>query len=91
MAALSVLAGIAASDAACCAALGRRSRGQDHRQAIDLVQQAGADGKELANALRRLLDLKDNAHYGMRFVTAEQARAAFRNASKLVEGAAKLC
>jgi hypothetical protein len=30
-AALAVLAGIAASDAACCAALGRRARGQDHR------------------------------------------------------------
>jgi hypothetical protein len=32
-AALAVLAGIAASDAACCAVLGQRSRGQDHRQA----------------------------------------------------------
>jgi hypothetical protein len=30
-AALAVLAGIAASDAACCKALGRRARGQDHR------------------------------------------------------------
>jgi hypothetical protein len=34
-AALSVLAGIAAADAACGAVLGRRSRGQDHRQAAD--------------------------------------------------------
>jgi hypothetical protein len=31
-AALAVLAGIAASDAACCRALGRRSRGQDGRE-----------------------------------------------------------
>ena len=30
-AALAVLAGIAASDAACCAVPGERSRGQDHR------------------------------------------------------------
>ena len=30
-ASLAVLAGIAASDAVCCAVLGRRSRGQDHR------------------------------------------------------------
>lgn len=29
-AALAIVAGIAASDAACCKALGRRSRGQDH-------------------------------------------------------------
>lgn len=43
-AALAVLAGIAAADAACCGTLGRRSRGQDHRQAIQLVAQAGPDG-----------------------------------------------
>jgi hypothetical protein len=35
-AALAVLAGIAASDSACCQVLGRRSRGQDHRQAAHL-------------------------------------------------------
>lgn len=29
--AVAVLAGIAAADAACCARLGQRSRGQDHR------------------------------------------------------------
>jgi len=40
-AALAVLAGIAAADAACCATLGQRSRGQDHRQALALVGQAG--------------------------------------------------
>jgi hypothetical protein len=32
-AALAVLAGIAAADAACCAALGERSRGQAHQEA----------------------------------------------------------
>jgi hypothetical protein len=37
-ASLAVLAGIAASDAACCSALGRRSRGQDHRDAIGLLE-----------------------------------------------------
>lgn len=36
-AALTVLAGIAASDAACCAVLACRHRGQDHRGAIDLL------------------------------------------------------
>jgi hypothetical protein len=45
-AALAVLAGIAATDAACCKSLGRRSRGQDHRSAIALVERArqGAHG-----------------------------------------------
>ena len=37
-AALTVLAGIAASDAACCAALARRHRVQDHRGAVALLE-----------------------------------------------------
>jgi hypothetical protein len=89
-AALAVLAGIAAADAACCGALGRRSRGQDHRQAIPLVALACHDGKALSQALRRLLDIKDNAHYGMIYVGPQQAKTALRNAKTLVDGAAKL-
>ncbi len=89
-AALAVLAGIAAADAACCSTVGRRSRGQDHRQAIQLVIQAGREGKELARALGRLLDIKDNAHYGMVYVGAQQAKAAIRHAKTLVDGAAQL-
>jgi len=53
-AALAVLAGIAAADDACCHALGRRSRGQDHHVAIDLVGQVTPGGTEAATALRRL-------------------------------------
>jgi hypothetical protein len=90
VAALAVLAGIAAADAACCGTLGRRSRGQDHRQAIQLVSQAGPDGKTLSRALSRLLDIKDNAHYGMVYVGAQQAKAALRSATTLVDGAAQL-
>ncbi|WP_328334731.1 hypothetical protein OHA70_19910 [Kribbella sp. NBC_00382] len=89
-AALAVLAGIAAADAACCAAIGRRARGQDHRQAIGLVEQAGSDGKPLGKALGRLLDIKDGAHYGMVYVGAQQAKTALRNAHTLVDGAARL-
>ncbi|MFC9687461.1 hypothetical protein ACFTSF_02910 [Kribbella sp. NPDC056951] len=89
-AAMAVLAGIAAADAACCATLGRRSRGQDHRQAIRLVEQAGADGKILAKALGRLLDIKDGAHYGMVYVGTQQAKAALKSATILVEGASRL-
>jgi hypothetical protein len=43
-AALLVLAGISASDSACCKALGRRSRGEDHHDAeelLELIEQAG--------------------------------------------------
>jgi hypothetical protein len=88
--ALAVLAGIAAADAACCVALGRRGRGQDHRQAVQLVTQAGADGRTLARALGRLLDVKDNAHYGMVYVGSAQAKAAVRQARTLVDGATQL-
>ena len=89
-AALAVLAGIAAADAACCAALGTRSRGQDHRQALVLVAQAGSDGRAMSRALSQLLDLKDNAHYGMVFVSPEQVKKAVRQARILVAGASKL-
>jgi hypothetical protein len=89
-AALAVLAGIAAADAACCGTLGRRSRGQDHRQALQLVAQAGTDGKTLSRALGRLLDIKDNAHYGMIYVGPQQAKTALRHATALVDGAAEL-
>jgi hypothetical protein len=34
---VAVLAAIAASDALCCRLLGERSRGQDHREAVDLL------------------------------------------------------
>jgi hypothetical protein len=89
-AALSVLAGIAASDAACCKALGRRSRGQDHRAAIELVEQVEPGGKDAGNALRRLLGLKDEAHYGLFDVGGADLRAALRQAKALVDFAAQV-
>lgn len=50
-AAMAVLAGIAASDAACCAALGRRARGQDHHQADGLLAQVTGGGLEAVTTL----------------------------------------
>ena len=87
-AALAVLAGIAASDAACCAALGRRSRGQDHMQAGELVEQIAPGGARAANSLRRLLDLKDEAHYGFFDVGGQDLQSALRQAQALVDFAA---
>lgn len=88
-AALAVLAGIAASDAACCAALGRRSRGQDHQQATGLVEQVEPGGIKAAKALRRLLSLKDEAHYGLFDVSGQDLQAALRQAKALVDFAAR--
>jgi hypothetical protein len=89
-AALAVLAGIAASDAACCKALGRRSRSQDHRSAIELVEQVEPGGAGAANALRRLLTLKDEAHYGLFDVSGANLKTALRQTMALVDFAAQV-
>jgi len=84
-AALAVLSGIAASDAACCKALGRRARGPDHNEAAVLVEQVTPSGKKAANSLRRLLSLKDEAQYGLFDIGGQQLKAALRQASDLVD------
>ncbi len=81
---LAVLAGIAAADAACCRALGERSRGQDHHEAEGFLERV-ADGKEAARELRALLDLKDEANYGFFNVSAPELRRALRRARNLLE------
>lgn len=86
-AALAVLAGIAASDAACCFALGRRPRGQDHRPAVELLAGIAPNGGEMGKDLARLLDIKDNAHYGMVFVSKAQANRALRWARRMLNHA----
>ena len=86
-AALAVLAGIADSDAACCRALGRRSRSEDHRDAADLLRQIHPDGARAAKDLLALLDLKDTAQYGLIHVTQRQLATALRRASALVDAA----
>ena len=63
--ALAVLARIAAADAACRAALGERSRGQGHQEAIALVRTVRPHGRQMARDLEQLIQKKDNAHYGM--------------------------
>ncbi|MFD7074635.1 hypothetical protein ACFV9G_10515 [Nocardioides sp. NPDC059952] len=82
---LAVLAGIAAADAACCAALGRRSRGQDHKAALDLVRQIEPAGREAAKKLDQLLDIKDAAQYGVISLSGSSLKTALRSASYLVE------
>jgi len=86
-AALAVLAGIAAADAACCHRLATHSRGQDHKQAVALVRTVVPNGPAMANDLDRLLDLKDNAHYGVLGVSQKEARSAVEQARRIVEAA----
>ena len=89
-AALAVLAGIAGPDAACCRALGRRSRSEDHRDAAELLRQIHPDGAQAAKALLALIDLKDTAHYGLIHVTRRQLATALRRASSVVDFAAAM-
>ena len=81
---LAVLAGIAAGDAICCARLRNRHRGDDHRGATDLLKSAVPDGAKLASTLGRLLDVKDEAHYGVVLVSSRKASDALRWATILV-------
>jgi hypothetical protein len=87
---LAVLAGIAASDAACCKALGRRARGQDHREAAALVAQVEPGGRDAAKSLGRLLSLKDEAQYGLLDVGGQDLRSALRQARALVDFAEQI-
>jgi hypothetical protein len=83
-AALAVLAGISASDAACCKALGQRSRGQDHHDAEALLELIEPGGKNAANAMRRLINVKDEARYGFYNVAARDLRSAITQAQRLI-------
>ena len=79
-----VLAGIAAADAACCAALGERSRSQNHRDATQLVRDVSPGGSDAAKHLARLLDVKDASQYGFEDLTGQRLTAALRQAHALV-------
>lgn len=85
-----VLAGIAATDAACCKALGQRSRSQDHRDAVALVRQVVPGGTDAAKQLERLMGLKDQAQYGFEDVAGQKLAAALRQARALVAFAASV-
>ena len=84
---LSVLAGIAASDAICGIRLSRIHRGDDHLGAQDLLRRATQDGSKLASQLGRLLSFKDAAHYGVQVVSTRNATDAIKWAERLVERA----
>ena len=72
-ASLAVLAGIAASDAACCARLGIRARGQAHAEAVSLLGSVDPGGTSMAKDLQRLLNRKDDSQYGLTLVASPDA------------------
>jgi hypothetical protein len=84
---LAVLAGVAASDAICARRLGQIHRGDDHRAASALLEQSTPDGAKLAATFLRLIDIKDEAHYGAMIVAPRKARDSVRWSRQLVDRA----
>jgi len=60
---LAIHAAINAADAVCGARLGQRAAGEDHDQALILLQTTGPDGAKLLKDLRRILPLKTKTEY----------------------------
>jgi hypothetical protein len=89
-ASIAILAGIAAADAACCSALGRRSRSDDHHDAERLLIAITPGGKAAASQLRKLISLKDAAHYGFVTPSAAELKRTLRQADQLVEFAEQI-
>ncbi len=83
-AALAVLAGIAAADAACCAALGERSRGPSTSGSHCPCPDRTATRVQMGRNLERLIQKKDNAHYGMISTTDTEAHAMIAWAQRLI-------
>lgn len=92
-----VLAAIAAADALCCKLLGERARGQDHREAVGLVEQVrfgegsvhvqAKRARDLGRALATALDLKDDSHYGTLMIGKVELQRLIRAAERLVNAA----
>jgi len=85
-----VTAGINAKDAICFLLSGQSVAAENHREAVAELRRLGASTREAANALDRLLGLKDRAQYDRRDVPKVDANAALRRAHLLVDTATRL-
>ncbi len=57
----------------------------DHHDAEDVLVDVEHGGPQAAKALRRLLNLKDAAHYGLGGMSKADLTTALRQATKLIE------
>jgi hypothetical protein len=81
---IAVLAGIAAGDAICIAAIGRRYSGRGHTAAAELLGQVD---KALGDELRDLVELKPGSHYAESLLSERSRTRALRAADTLVTAA----
>lgn len=84
-----VTAGINASDALTGALLGQRAGGQ-HTEALDLLAEAGDDGRHAARQLTQLLRFKAPAQYDPAPLPEKDATKAVELARRLVDRAAQV-
>jgi hypothetical protein len=84
-----VTAGINASDAITGSLLGQRAGGE-HSEALDLLAQAGEDGRTAARQLAQLLGLKAPAQYDPAPLSEKDAVKAVELGRRLVERATQL-
>ncbi len=81
---LCVHAGIAAADVLCCARMGVHAQGDDHTDAVALLERVDS---ELAAHLRTLLAMKTAAGYGALRLSAAKQKRAGRAMRHLVDAA----
>lgn len=81
---LAVLAAIAASDAASCAALGVSSRSQDHGDAGALLERISPGGEGASKEFGRVIGKKDLAHYSFLPLARGELKTVMRATQKLV-------
>lgn len=79
-----VMAAIAASDAACCAALGKHAQGESHAEAPTLLEGIPNGGKAAGQALARAVAIKSKAQYGLIALSMADRDAAYKQAAKLI-------
>lgn len=84
---LCVHAAIAAADVICCAALGMHAIGEDHDEALALLQKVHPDGPDLAKCLATLLGMKTRAGYSALTINSADRKRAQRQTERLVRAA----
>jgi hypothetical protein len=83
-----IFAGIAASDAACCAKLGKYSRSQNHRDAAKMLESIELGGRNASKDFELLVGKKDEANYGFN-ISVTELKTLLRKAEGLVTFAHK--
>lgn len=81
---LCVHAGIAAADVICCARLGKHHQGQNHHEAISLLERAD---RSLADSLSTLLSMKTQSGYSATPSSSTKRKRAGRAVARLIQAA----